>query len=259
MARFGAAQQPAPWVVQHAHPALAAADVHVWLAQTRAAAASESQLFATLDAPERERAARFHAVRDRQRFTLAHGLLRSLLARYVGGSAAELSFGFGPYGKPRLLDPESHMNLEFNMSHAGDCVLIAVARSRAVGVDVERWDDAVDYDDVAAFCFSQSERAALAALPPADKAAAFFAGWTRKEAYIKATGCGITQGLDHFDVSLTPGDARLECDRREADATERWSMQDLVPGAGYSGAVIAEGAYGLRCFSMTPVLEGRSI
>jgi len=257
-ARPAAAQQAAAWAVPRCHPSLAPTDVHLWLAAVGAAAASERPLFTLLDASERERASRFHAARDRQRFTLAHGLLRLLLGRYAGRSATQLGFGFGRYGKPHVLDLETHMNLEFNMSHAGDLVLIAVARSRAVGVDVERWDEAVDYDGVAGFCFSPSERAALAALPQADKAAAFFAVWTRKEAYIKATGCGITQGLDHFDVSPTPGAARLVCDRREVGAVERWSMRDLIPAAGYSGAVVAEGSYGLHCFSITPILEGCS-
>jgi len=105
-----------------------------------------------------------------------------------------------------------------------------------------QWDDEVEHASLAAFCFSDAERTMLADVPATKSAAAFYAGWTRKEAYIKATGLGVSQGLDHFDVTLAPDtQARLLRDRHIPGANDRWTMHELAVGFGYSGALVAEG------------------
>lgn len=219
-----------------------ACDVHVWDARVSAFAERENDLRATLDNAESQRADRFRFARDRTQYVVAHGLVRALLGRYLGRPAFELRFSAGRYGKPALNEPEAQPALEYNLSHSGDIVLIAVARGRAVGVDVERWADDIVYDELAEYCFSLAERAELSAASHDDKAAAFFAGWTRKEAYIKATGVGAMLGLDYFDVSLAPGAAAaLLADRRPSAVAERWSMRDIEVGPGYSAAIIAAG------------------
>lgn len=217
-------------------------DVHVWDARVSAFAECESDLYATLADAELQRADRFRFARDRTQYVVAHGLVRTLLGRYLGRPASRLRFSVGPYGKPALDELATRPTLEYNLSHSGDIVLIAVARGRAVGVDVERWADHIVYDELAEYCFSSAERDELRTTPNHDKAAAFFAGWTRKEAYIKATGVGVTLGLDYFDVSLAPGAAAaLLADRRPSAVAEHWSMRDIEVRPGYSAAIIAAG------------------
>jgi len=222
-------------------PTLAVGDVHVWDARVSAFAERENDLRAMLDDAELQRADRFRFARDRLQYVVAHGLVRTLLGRYLGEPARRLRFETGPYGKPSLCLPAACPKLEYNLSHSGDIVLIAVARGRAVGIDVERWSNDIVYDELAQYCFSPVERAELAAAALSDKAAAFFSGWSRKEAYIKATGVGVAAGLDYFDVSLADGAAKLLADRRAGSSAADWRLDDIPLGAGYSGAIVARG------------------
>lgn len=227
------------------HPPLGAHDVHVWRVPLDDAARAESY-WPLLSDEERRRALRF--VRDvhRRRFVAAHGALRSILADYVDANPAALDFVNGEYGKPALRDVSGRPSVEFNLSHSDDLALVAVARARAVGVDLERWSE-VEHLELAERFFSPGEREALRALAHAPDLveAGFFAAWTRKEAYLKATGQGIIRGLHHFDVALTPGEpARLLADRLDVDATARWSMIALDPAPGYSAALVVASPVG---------------
>jgi 4'-phosphopantetheinyl transferase len=173
----------------------------------------------------------------------AHGALRVIIGGYVGADPASLDFVVGEHGKPALRrhDGMAASDIEFNLSHSADLALVAVARARPVGVDLERWASDVEHLDLAERFFSPAERRALRALAPAPDliASGFFAAWTRKEAYLKAIGYGISRGLHHFDVTLAPGErARLLADRLDETAIERWSMTDLDPAPGYSAALV---------------------
>ena len=227
------------------HPPLGAHDVHVWRVPLDDDARAESY-WSLLSEEERRRAARF--VRDvhRRRFVAAHGALRSILAAYVDAEPAALDFVSGEHGKPALRDVTGRPSVEFNLSHSDDLALVAVARARAVGVDLERWSE-VEHLELAERFFSPGERDALRALAHAPHLveAGFFAAWTRKEAYLKATGQGITRGLHHFDVALTPGEpARLLADRLDDQATARWAMFALDAAPGYSAALVVASPVG---------------
>ena len=217
-------------------PGLHAGDAHVWridLAATHMVGA----LRGVLSEAERARAERFHQAVHAERFTVAHGVLRCILAGYLGESPAALMFVHGAHGKPALATEGA--GLEFNLSHSGDVALVAVARDRAVGVDVEQWDDRVRHLEIAERFFSARERASLRSLGQAHVAAGFFAAWSRKEAYLKATGAGISQGLHHFDVSLHPdAPPELLADRVQANAVVQWQMRALDVGARYSAALV---------------------
>lgn len=196
--------------------------------------------WAILSPPERERALRFHFDRDRDAFVRSHAAVRRILADYLGKAPGELQFLTGPAGKPFLAPAEDSLGLEFNLSHSGELALVAVAQS-AVGVDVERWDGRVEFLELAEQFFSPNERAALRALTQDSQAlmAGFFNAWSRKEAYIKATGDGVAKGLHHFDVVLTPGErAGLLADRTDPMATTRWVLEDLRIDQGYSAALV---------------------
>jgi 4'-phosphopantetheinyl transferase len=154
-----------------------------------------------LDAGERARAERFVFERHRRRFTAARGLLRETLAAELGGDPAALRFEYGPRGKPRLA-AGSDDGLRFNVSHSGELLLIALARGAELGVDVEAVRPDIDHAAIARRFFSACEQAALLALPDPLRARGFFAIWTRKEAYVKLLGGGLSIPLDGFDVSL---------------------------------------------------------
>ena len=219
-------------------------EVHVWSAKMSALAVEEPRYFGMLDARERDRAARFRFARDRSTYVISHGVVRELLARYVGRAPEALEFGVGAWGKPYLLEGSgSRSTVAFNVSHSADYALVALARNRAVGVDVERWNVENNLDEIAETCFSGAERAELRSLEPHRRDAAFHAGWTRKEAYVKALGVGVSAGLDYFDVALGPGHSTLLIDDRRRKANvSRWRLVDVPMMAGYSAALCAEGS-----------------
>ncbi|MEO5814768.1 MAG: 4'-phosphopantetheinyl transferase superfamily protein [Gemmatimonadaceae bacterium] len=211
--------------------------MHVW--RIRLEDEDEEDLWSVLSHDERERARRFHFEVHRRGFVVAHAALRRILSGYLGEPAERLTFVTGEFGKPAL---ESARGLEFNLSHSGDLALLAVSRSGDVGVDVERWNAEIDHLDLADHFFSQDERSALRELSHADDQVVrgFFAAWSRKEAYLKASGHGISRGLHHFDVSLRPGEpARLIADQLDDVAAARWVMRELVAAEGYSAALVA--------------------
>jgi 4'-phosphopantetheinyl transferase len=231
------------WQPTRRAPALAPGHVHVWRIPLDRPADEVRALRSLLDDDERRRADRFYAEAHRVRFTVAHARLREILAGYTGEDAPVLRFTTGAHGKPSPVAGESGRGvIPFNLSHSGDLALVAVAAEGDVGVDVERHDGSVEFLAVAERFFSPNERAVLRGLAHDGRALthAFFAAWSRKEAYLKATGHGITRGLHHFDVSCAPDvPARLLDDRMDGEATTRWAMTSFVPAAGYSGALVA--------------------
>jgi 4'-phosphopantetheinyl transferase len=196
-----------------------------------------------LSEDEAARADRFHFAHDRNHFIVARGMLRVILGRYLRRPPAGLRFDYNAYGKPELRAAADGSRLRFNLSHAAGVALYCVADGRRVGVDVEYVREGAAYEEIAGHFFSERERASLAALPPEARARAFFNCWTRKEAYIKARGEGLSIPLDSFDVSLSPGEpVALLCTRDDALEASRWSLRELALGPDYVAAVAAEGA-----------------
>jgi 4'-phosphopantetheinyl transferase len=193
-----------------------------------------------LAADELERTTRFYFAEDQRRFIIGRGLLRIILGRYLNSPPERLSFCYGQYGKPALASQGNQDMLKFNVSHSGGLVLYAIASGREVGIDLERVRAGFEYERMAERFFSPKEFAEFSALPANMKPEAFFNGWTRKEAYIKARGQGLALPLHSFDVSLAPGQTSL-LTISEGDKAGRWALQALMPEPGYAGAVAAEG------------------
>lgn len=228
-------------------PVLAANEVHVWLAQLNVSSMlAHYQRLLTKE--ELERAQRFYFERDLLRWTIAHGVLRLLLAHYAGAEPLCIGLDKNAYGKPFILRPA--LSLHFNLSHSGDFALYAFVYQREVGIDIERMRNNVNYDELAAHVFSEGEQEILRALPPAQKYQAFYHCWTRKEAYIKARGKGLSLPLNLFDVSLLPdAPAALLASREDAREVARWSMLALPVPAGYDGTIVVEGTgWHVRCW-----------
>ena len=181
-------------------------EVHVWQATLDRTPSELQSLFDSLAADERARAGRFHFDRDRVRFVVARGVLRAILGRYMNRAPVSLSFRYGSHGKPALAGEADGDAICFNLSHSNGVALYAIARHRAVGVDLERIRFDLPVVEIAERFFSRREVAALRMLPSEQQHQAFFCCWTRKEAYIKARGEGLSLPLDQFDVSLAPGE-----------------------------------------------------
>jgi 4'-phosphopantetheinyl transferase len=219
-------------------------EVHVWQARLDRTAAELRVLSETLTPNEIVRAERFRFPRDRERFIAARGLLRALLAGYTGQPPDELRFTASEHGKPQLAaPPEAPHTLRFNVTHSGHFALYAVARGREVGVDLEWMHKDLDFAGVADRFFSPREASALRTLPREARREAFFAFWTRKEAYVKARGRGLSLGLDTFDVSLGPGGPpALVRQTGEPASSGCWSVYGFTPAAGYVAALAVEGS-----------------
>ena len=212
--------------------------VDVWRIFLNLQADSIKVAESTLSADEAQRAARFHFPKDRDHFIAAHGILRQILGRYLHCKPGELIFSVNQYGKPSLVDSK----LEFNLSHSGDFALLAVTQNRKVGVDVERIRQGISSHVIAQQYFSKAEVAELQSLPITQREAAFFTCWTRKEAYIKAQGIGLSLPLESFDVSLSPNEpAMLRAVRPDSQEAARWTLISLNVVPKYVGALAVEG------------------
>lgn len=223
-------------------PALARDAIHVWRASVPDEAYADQRLRWALGDDERTRAEHFRFSRDRDRFVFRRAMMKLVLAQYLGVDVLELRFDRGRCGKPTLAPPFDRADLQFNLSHSNGMVLLAIARNREVGVDVECIRPDVEIEQIARLVFSDREASALTALHASDRPGAFFACWTRKEAFAKATGQGLSRALDDFEVSLAPGEAAALVSTRD-DPTEaaRWMLEDLHPESGYCAALAAAG------------------
>jgi 4'-phosphopantetheinyl transferase len=235
------------WLPPPNKRSLSCNEVHVWHACLDRNGADVQSLEGILSADERGRAQRFRFDKDRQRFIVARGVLRLILASYLELEPGQLRFCYGPHGKPGLDTPSTQKTLSFNASHCDGIALYAVARQRKVGIDIERIRTDFAYEPIAERFFSPRENTMLRGLQTAQvRGRAFFNCWTRKEAYIKAKGEGLSLPLDQFDVSLAPGDpAMLLESRGDPLEASRWSLHDLDPGPDYAAALAVEG-HGVR-------------
>jgi 4'-phosphopantetheinyl transferase len=217
---------------------LAADEVHVWVANLDGYAAADLKLLLARD--ELSRAARFHFDKDRNHFIVARAWLRKLLGAYTGVGAGELRFAYGEKGKPSLGDQRDALN--FNLAHSHGMAIYAFSRARELGVDLEFIREDLSDEKIAERFFSRRELDDLKGLPVELRRQGFFDCWTRKEAYIKARGEGLSMPLDEFDVSLTPGEAAvLLRNHKEPEEVSRWSMKTVDVPDGYVAALVVEG------------------
>jgi 4'-phosphopantetheinyl transferase len=221
-------------------PELAKDEVHVWRARLGLPSPQIDRLRALLSEDEQHRAERFRGAEHAPHFVAARGLLRVILGLYLDIAPESLGFRYGPQGKPYLAAGD--LGLRFNLSHSHGLAYYAIALEREVGIDIERVRAETPCLDLARRFFSKEESAAITALATAERTEAFFRCWTRKEAYIKARGTGLSLPLAQFTVTCLPGvPARLLSTDGDPEQPSRWSLADLRPPSGYVGAVAAEG------------------
>jgi 4'-phosphopantetheinyl transferase len=222
----------------------------VWLASIELAAWKGHDLAALLSPDELARAHRYRFTRDRDRCVARRGLLRLMLGHYLRARPDQIGFRYGEHGKPSLASDGGGQAVRFNVSDSHGRALYAFTLNHELGVDLERIDPEMATEEIARRFFSGREVEDLLGLPSPLQSEAFFRCWTRKEAYIKARGDGLSLALDQFDVSLRPGEPPAL--RRSAGGpgeTARFTLAELPPVEGFAAALCVEGLVSrLRCW-----------
>ena len=239
-----------PWTSAPPLPALAQRELHVWRASLDVSLAVIRRLESTLNVDEKLRAEKFVVPQARERFVATRGILRELLARYLEIESEKIDFMYGSQGKPSLSSVHNS-TVRFSVSHSREMGLFAFARYTEVGIDIELVKPDFKGMEIATHFFSSEEIAALAKLPPELGVEAFFGCWTRKEAYVKARGQGLSIPLRSFTVGFTDSKQLL---RDETGAA--WSCYALEPAPGFAGAVVAAGEnWSLQCWEWASGVE----
>ena len=218
---------------------LSGEDAHIWRADLEVDEYIQTSFLKLLSPDEKNRAQKFRFAKDSRNFIVARGILRSLIGKYLEINPAEISFQYNKFGKPGIAYNNS---LQFNISHSKNIALFAFTKRFNIGIDVEFVNPNIEVKDIASNFFSTNEITNLLALPDKDQALGFFNCWTRKEAFIKAVGEGLSFPLDKFEVSLEPGKpAKLLATHWEPEAVSKWSIYSMSPGANLVGSLAIEG------------------
>ncbi len=216
--------------------------LHIWRVPQDVPEAILARYWPILAADEQARANRFRFARDKNRYVVSRAVLRLVNGRYLSLPPEQIAFTYTEYDKPALAPIPGGERLQFNVSHSGGLAMMAFCLDAEVGIDVEKRRPLDDGEQIAERFFSASEVAVFKSLPSEQRNEAFFNCWTRKEAYIKAIGEGLSCPLDVFGVTLRPGEpARLLQIRGSAAAAAEWSLFSLEPDEGFVTAVAIPG------------------
>jgi 4'-phosphopantetheinyl transferase len=233
-------------------PTLAPEEVHIWSA--RQPSEPSPDLEEALSPEERDRACRFQFVDHRSAFAFAHGVLRDVLSQYLHRPPRDIRFRQNAFGKPSLDETDDGRDAEFNLSHAGRLVVIGLCRGRRIGIDVEEIRPMDDISAIAESYFTSKEHAFIFRQHPKDRDRTFFRCWTRKEAYVKAVGKGLSIPLNSFDTQISGAQRGGLLDNGSGSTHgATWQLSDLELPEGYVGAVAVEtGIDRLVCFEWRP-------
>lgn len=227
------------WQKQYCQAALPHGEVHLWLVSIAAMEAQLDDLCSLLSEEEINQAERFHFEKDQKRYVVARGMLRKILSQYCQFEPEAHQFGYNQYGKPYLTDNDW---LRFNVSHSGDKILYGFTQNRELGVDIEYVKPFENAHQIVERFFSDHEKNQFRSVPDHMKNRAFLNCWTRKEAYIKALGKGMSLPLDEFSVYFMPDEpACLLETKHDIREKDRWTLQEIKVGEGYVAAVTVEG------------------
>jgi 4'-phosphopantetheinyl transferase len=213
--------------------------VHIWRMSTDIHEKHFFYLQGVLSEDEQRRAAKFHFDRDRVRYTVARGCLRMICAYYSDSPPEAFRFVHNKYGKPRL--DGTLGNINFNLSHSHKIIVYGFAYGREIGIDVEEIDTSKDSGRLLDHVFSESEKRDYMNIPETKKLEAFYTCWSRKEAYIKARGKGLSIPLDSFSVTVDPDEIPRLISADPESETSGWFMNDIKVAPGYSSSVVVSG------------------
>lgn len=228
-------------------------EVHVWRLFLDLTTHQCGNLTEILSNDELVRAGRFRFERDQKRFIAGRGILRKILGCYLGVNPQKLRFDYTPHGKPILATNAGYDTLRFNLSHSGAFALYAVTRGGNIGIDIEHVRNDIDVEQISQRYFSPGEISSLDQTHKKKRSGVFFQYWTRKEAFLKATGEGLSFPMEQCDVSLI-SKRRLSPIALLGSTEENlfWYGQDLIPGYGYAAAIAVEGGdWDVSCWHYT--------
>jgi len=231
---------PPLWEPRALPPELPPGVAQVWRVRADVGEDEDARWRALLTAPERERLGRFHFAADARREAVGRGALRLLLGAHLGLPPEGVALAVEAKGKPVLAETPPARRIEFNVSHSGEWALLAFARGRRVGIDLERWRE-IEAGQILRDFFDPAEAEEWRQWPAAERPAAFFGAWTLKEAYLKALGAGLARPMKSFRVRVGPGTEPALVSCAEDDrAPEKWSLARLEVAPGYAAALAAE-------------------
>ena len=242
------------WLTSPKDLSLKGNEVHVWRVPLDMPDVRIEKLFEVLSQEEKIRSARYHFSRDQKHFVAARGILRNILARYLAAEPEQIVFSYDSRGKPFLCDTFNNKEISFNLSHAHDLALYAVAVKRKVGIDVESVQQDFQWEEIVERFFSSVEQAELWTLPVKDRLRAFYTYWTRKEAILKAMGTCLTDEMREINGASEP--LKSTCLSRAGyprNGYAHWTLIDLDTGPRYASALAVEGRdWKLRCYIYSP-------
>lgn len=217
-------------------------EIHVWQIDCDPPYDWLKKLRELLTDEEEKRADRFHFEKDRNTYIASRAGARILLGEYTGRTPSEIEFGYGEKGKPFLSRQDGDPDVTFNSTHSGACVLLAFSLARRVGIDVEwRGRKVTDRDGLVERFFSRAENRQYSKIEDKLREEAFFNGWTRKEAFVKAIGSGLWIGLESFDVTIHPADkAAITEIRHPGEDAAEWKCVSWEPRTDYTASVAAD-------------------
>lgn len=223
------------WNQANENLSLAPNQIHLWRVFLNQPPEQIQQLSQTLSADENARSNRFHFQKDRNNFIVSRGTLRMILSRYLNLSPQNLKFTYSTQGKPAL---HTETEIFFNLSHSHQLALYAITLNREIGIDIEFIRPIAEAENIVKNYFSPKEITIFNTISPAHKPEAFFNAWTRKEAYLKATGQGLIQPLNTIEVSITPGEpAKLLSINGDTQKASQWTLTHLTPHPNYIACV----------------------
>ena len=215
-------------------------EVHVWRLYQEKTNSQIETLQGILSPDELARSEKFHFEKDRKKFILTRGILRKLLGSYLGKNPQQIRFNYTSFGKPFLAIDSENNNLSFNLSHSGELVLYAITRNQKIGIDIEQIRDHTDVMAIAKRFFSPAEIGEMEKANEKNCTELFFRYWTRKEAFVKALGKGVSFPMERLDVSLLNKFSPIIKSTAENNETACLNVQDLLPGDGYLAAIATE-------------------
>lgn len=226
------------WSQVNSIPVLKKNQVHTWRVSVIPDQRLWALYFSHLSENEKTRASKFRFEKDRLTYVTARGVLRELISAYTHQSPSAIAFFYNEQSKPYII---SDTSLKFNVSHSGEKILMSFSLEHEIGVDVEFNKRSIEIPQVAKSFFSKNETKALLCLPDVQQLSAFYNCWTRKEAFIKAKGGGLSIPLDQFEVSLLPEEkAELRVIKWDQTDVVNWNLQSITVGEDYTGAVIVK-------------------
>lgn len=210
-------------------------EIHVWRINFNAQLKAQRFFHDLLNPDEKDRVSKFRFAKDKRKFNISRGVLRILVGEYLEMDPQKVTFRYEKYGKPQL---QHETRMKFNVSHSGDMAIIGFVKDYDIGVDIEHVKNDFNVLDLAENFFSRHEIEMLRTIPPKEQPLAFYRCWTRKEAFIKAEGSGLSFPLHEFTVSMTKdNEAKLEHTDWNPDAKHQWSMFSFKPAQNYIAAL----------------------